>query len=129
MQVIVYTDYEESELEILIKARRLIEEIAICSKMDLNEKRAITYLLDVLGTNMLDDGEHEKYVEVNEMLLNPVERYMENKGRQEGMEAGRQEGMEAGKLQVARSLLEEGFDIEMVVRITGLSKEDILNAK
>ena len=62
---------------------------------------------------------------VNEMLLNPVERYMENKGRQEGMEAG----IEEGKLQVARSLLKEGFDIEMVVRITGLSKEDILNAK
>ncbi len=50
---------------------------------------------------------------------------MENKGRQEGMEAG----IEEGKLQVARSLLKEGFDIEMVVRITGLSKEDILNAK
>ncbi|MDO5815219.1 MAG: hypothetical protein Q4Q18_06240 [Methanobrevibacter sp.] len=129
LQVIVYTDYEESELEILIKARRLIEEIAICSKMDLNEKRAITYLLDVLGTNMLDDGEHEKYVEVNEMLLNPVERYMENKGRQAGLQAGMEEGIKEGKLEVARSLLKEGFDIEMVVRITGLSKEDILNAK
>ncbi|MEE0935507.1 MAG: hypothetical protein U0L42_07535 [Methanobrevibacter sp.] len=54
------------------------------------------------------------------MILNPVERYMNEKGRQEGIKEG--------KLEVAGNLLDEGFVIEDVVRITGLSEEDILNA-
>lgn len=51
------------------------------------------------------------------MLLNPTDRYLEKKGKREG------------KLDVARNLLEEGFSIEQVVKLTGLSKEDILNAR
>lgn len=41
LQVIVYTDYEESQLEILLKARKLIERIAESSGMDINEKRPL----------------------------------------------------------------------------------------
>lgn len=78
---------------------------------------AAIYLFDVLSANMLDEKEYELYVEENVMILNPVERYMKNKGKKEG------------KLEVAGNLLDEGYVIEDVVRITGLSKEDILNAK
>jgi predicted transposase/invertase (TIGR01784 family) len=52
------------------------------------------------------------------MLINPVERYCVDKGRKEGMEKG--------KLDVAKNLLSEGFPIDEVVKLTGLSKEDIL---
>ena len=52
LQGIVYTDYEESELEVLLRARMLLEKIAEKSKMDINEKNAIIYLLDVLCVNM-----------------------------------------------------------------------------
>ena len=82
---------------------------------------AAIYLFDVLSANMLDEKEYELYVEENVMILNPVERYMKNKGKKEGI-------ME-GKLEVAGNLLDEGYVIEDVVRITGLSKEDILNAR
>ena len=58
------------------------------------------------------------------MILNPVERYLNEKGRQEGI----REGIRVGKLEVAGNLLDEGFVIGDVVRITGLSEEDILNA-
>jgi hypothetical protein len=34
--------------------------------------------------------------------------------------------MEKGKLDVAKNLLSEGFPIDEVVKLTGLSKEDIL---
>ena len=47
------------------------------------------------------------------MMLNPTDRYLIKKGKRD----------------VARNLLDEGFSIEQVVRLTGLSKEDILNAK
>lgn len=103
------------------RARKLFEDISEMSDFDINEKRAIIYLFDVLSSNMLDDREYGQYVEENIMLLNPVERYLKNEGIKEGMEKG--------KLDVARNMLDEGFSIENVVRITGLSKEDILNSK
>lgn len=39
LQMIVYTDYDESQLEILLKARKLIERITESSEMDINQKR------------------------------------------------------------------------------------------
>ena len=117
LQGIVYTDYEESELEVLLRARMLLEKIAEKSKMDINEKKAIIYLLDVLCVNMLDDDEVKEYEEETYMLLNPTDRYLLKKGKFEG------------KCDVAQNLLDDGFPIEKVVELTGLSKEDILNAK
>ena len=89
---------------------------------------AIIYLLDVLSTNLLDDGEYDQYMGETVMLINPVERYCVDKGRKEGMKEGRgrKEGMKMGKLDVAKNLLSEGFLIDEVVKLTGLSKEDIL---
>lgn len=66
---------------------------------------------------MLDDDEVEKYEEETYMLLNPTDRYLLKKGKLEG------------KCDVAQNLLKEGFSIEQVAKLTGLSKEDILNAK
>ena len=126
LQVIVYTEFEETKLEVLLKAHKLLEEISARLNMDINEKSAIIYLLDVLSTNMLDDEEYDQYMEETVMLINPVERYCVDKGRKEGRKEGIQEGMEKGKLDVAKNLLSEGFPIDEVVKLTGLSKEDIL---
>lgn len=115
LQLIVYTDYDELEYEVLIEARWLLEEISKQSNMDINEKNAIIYLFDVLSTNMLDDVEMEKYGEVTYMLLNPMDRFLEDKGRKDG------------KLDDAKILLKKGFSIEEIVEITKLSQEDIRN--
>lgn len=115
LQLIVYTDYDELEYEVLIEARWLLEEISKQSNMDINEKKAIIYLFDVLSTNMLDDVEMEKYGEVTYMLLNPMDRFLEDKGRKDG------------KLDDAKILLKKGFSIEEIVEITKLSQEDIRN--
>ena len=55
------------------------------------------------------------------MILNPVERYVEKKGIEKGIEKG--------KIEAARNMIEEGFSIGQIVRITGLSEEIILNLK
>ena len=125
LQLIVYTDFDESKLDVLNKARRLFEDISERLQLSINEKTAVIYLFNVLSANMLDDCEYGQYVEVNRMLLNPVERYM----KEEGIKEGIKEGIERGKLEDAKNMLDEGISIEKVVRITGLSKEDILNAK
>jgi len=79
----------------------------------------------VLSANMLDENEYKYYVEENVMILNPVERYIDKKSRKEGME----KGMRNGKLDDAKKMVAEGFSIDVIVRITGLSEEDILNIK
>lgn len=46
-------------------------------------------------------------------------------GRQEGRLEGRQEGVFEGKLEVARSMLASGLDRTMVMKMTGLSADDL----
>ena len=113
LQVIVYTDYDESEVDVLIKARMLIERIAERLEMDINEKNAIVELLDILSVNMMNAEGINKYEEETYMLLNPTDRFL----------------LKKGKLDVAKNMLGEGFPIEQIVRLTGLSEKDILNAK
>ena len=115
LQLIVYTDFEESKLEILNKARKLFEDISDRLQLNINEKTAIIYLFDVLSANMLDSSQYDEYVEENKMLLNPVERYMKEKG------------IEEGKLEAARRMLDKGFSLDVVVDVTGLSRDVILD--
>jgi predicted transposase/invertase (TIGR01784 family) len=44
------------------------------------------------------------------------------KGRQEGIQKGRQEG----KLETALQMLKMSLDIDLIVQVTGLTKEQIL---
>ena len=118
LQIIVYTDFEESKLDIFLKARKLLEKIAAKSDIDINEKKAIIYLFNVLSANMLDDDEHGKYMEENVMLIDPVERYCVNKGREEGRDDANRK--------VAEKMLDSGYPINEIVKISSLSKEDIL---
>ena len=53
----------------------------------------------------------------NVMLLNPVERYMKEKGIVEG------------KLEAARRMLDKGFSLDVVVDVTGLSSNQIRNGE
>ena len=125
LQLIIYTDFEGSKLEILNKARKLLERISERLVFDINEKRAIIYLFNVLSINMLNADEHGKYVEENRMILDPIERYFKNQGIEEGIE----KGIEEGKLETARNLLSDGVSLEKVVKATGLSEEEILGSK
>ena len=127
LQLIVYMDFEESKLEILNKARKLFEDISDRLQLNINEKTAIIYLFDVLSANMLDSSQYDEYVEENKMLLNPVERYMKEKGIEEGMEKGMEKGIEEGKLEDARRMLDKGFSLDVVVDVTGLSRDVILD--
>ena len=121
LQLIVYTDFTESKLEILNKARKLFEDVCERLEFDINEKKAIIYLFNVLSINMLDNREYGKYVEENSMILDPIERYM----RDEAIK----QGIVKGKLDTAKNMLDEGMSVDLIVRVTGLSEEEILNAK
>ena len=48
-------------------------------------------------------------------------------GREEGIERGIEQGIEKGKKETARSLLDEGVDINIISSATGLSLQEIRN--
>ena len=129
LQLIVYTDFTESKLEILNKARKLFEDVCERLEFDINEKKAIIYLFNVLSINMLDNREYGKYMEENSMILDPIERYMRDEAIKQGIEQGIEQGVLIAKLDDAKNMLDEGISVDLIVRVTGLSEEDILNAK
>jgi predicted transposase/invertase (TIGR01784 family) len=47
-------------------------------------------------------------------------------GMKKGIEQGVTQGIEKGKLETAKAMLAEGFDIKTIVKITGLTEEMIL---
>ena len=104
LQLIAYTDYSEPTLEILEKTCRLIQKL----KIDVNEKEAILYVLDVLSSNMLDKPDKDKFMEGRKMMINPRDEYLVNQG----------------KLEVAKKLLPK-MTIEEIIEIKGLTQEQI----
>jgi predicted transposase/invertase (TIGR01784 family) len=49
-----------------------------------------------------------------------------DKAELRGEQKGKIEGKLEGKLETARKMAEEGFSLDQIVRITGLTKEQIL---
>ncbi len=47
------------------------------------------------------------------------------KGRAEGLQLGEQRGIEKGKLEVARTMLQNGIDRNTVMKMTGLTEDDL----
>ena len=131
LQLIAYTSYTEPAYKILARANKLHENSD--KNLDINEKDANHILFDILSGKMLTEDEYEKYTEETNMSPYPGERFYYkkgiNKGRAEGRDEGINEGINKGKLEVALNLLKEGFNIEDVVRITNLKKEEILKGK
>ena len=46
-------------------------------------------------------------------------------GKHEGKREGKREGILEGKMEIAKEMLSEGFEIEIIARITGISKQEI----
>jgi hypothetical protein len=50
-------------------------------------------------------------------------------GMEEGLERGLEKGLEKGKAETAEKMLAEGFDVNTISRISGLSAEAIMRLK
>lgn len=68
---------------------------------------------------------------IQEEIMTTYDKLIE-KGQEQGREAGLMEGESRGtiqgKIESARRMLEEGFKVEVIVRITGLSEDDLRQA-
>ena len=60
-----------------------------------------------------------------EMIKNTQIRRATEAGINEGISQGISQGMDAGKKEVAKSMLEDGMDVEKISKLTGLSIKEI----
>ena len=60
-----------------------------------------------------------------EMIKNTQLRRAKEDGISQGITQGIHQGMDAGKKEVAKSMLEDGMDIEKISKLTGLSIKEI----
>lgn len=49
------------------------------------------------------------------------------RGIEEGIEKGMEKGMEKGKIDVAKKMLQDGIEMDMVIKYTGFSEEELKN--
>ncbi|EKP14867.1 hypothetical protein LEP1GSC191_1535 [Leptospira borgpetersenii serovar Mini str. 201000851] len=61
-----------------------------------------------------------KLEQYEELTMTTAERLIS-----EGIQQGMQQGIEQGKIETARNMLSEDIQLEAVLRITGLSKQDL----
>nr|AFK90421.1 putative transposase, YhgA family protein [Salmonella enterica subsp. salamae] len=57
--------------------------------------------------------------------LMTIAQQLEQKGIEKGIQLGRQEGRNEGKLEVARTMLQNGIDRNTVMKMTGLTEDDL----
>ena len=83
------------------------------------------HLADVADISALSQGERQRYDESIKTIRDHISAYETaiNKGRREGLAKGRTEE----RITMAHSMKVEGFSIELIAKITGLSPEEITN--
>ena len=72
--------------------------------------------------------ENIEYGKDNNMMTNSVVNFMDkhySRGLLEGRQEGEELGLRRGSINTARNMLAEGFGIEQIMRITGLSQEEV----
>ncbi len=109
----VFMKYEEkTEEEHIQECLRAVEDL---------EDKDYYYLTVQCIKKLYKGSEYEVYVK-EEILMQSV-LYQEpfDKGKKEGIEKGRKEG----KLEVVRNALKEGTEIDLIAKLTGLSKKEI----
>jgi predicted transposase/invertase (TIGR01784 family) len=54
-----------------------------------------------------------------------AEDYIFNQGKTEGKTEGRAEGIQQEKLEIAKSMLKKGFELDLITQLTGLNKDSL----
>ncbi len=54
-----------------------------------------------------------------------IAQQLEQKGIEKGIQLGEQRGIEKGKLEVARTMLQNGINCNTVMKMTGLTEDDL----
>lgn len=113
--VIEKTKDNEELREAVIKLKEISEDEDMQRIADLREKA-------ILDNNSRQDYAMRKGRE--EGLKQGIEEGLKQ-GIEQGIEQGLEQGLQKGKEEIAKKMLEEKMQIEMIIKITGLTEEEI----
>ncbi|OQY08604.1 MAG: hypothetical protein B6I28_04670 [Fusobacteriia bacterium 4572_132] len=118
--------------ELLKKLPNILKLLLKDGKIDVNTLKTITIYL--LSTTEIKLEDFIKLIEENvskkggEFSMSTLQRMM-NESMEEGIQQGMERGIERGRREerkaLAKRMLRKGLDIEMILEMTGLSREDI----
>ena len=108
----------------------------------------ISSIADIMGDDFMSKEDKEKFIEVAEELQEKHRTFTDEEiiqltdwkmegerlaAREKGLAEGRANGLLEGRLEerkeTAKNMLKENFDIDMIIKITGLTKEEIIKIK
>ena len=122
----MYYNKEEMTREeklLLLLAMDQLESIEEISKGD--------YVMEEVKKKLVDLTEDANFIglydkeEADRRELYDRTRYAEKLGREKGLEEGLKEGQKSEQLKIAKKMKDEHMDLDTIVRITGLSMEEI----
>ena len=111
------------------------------------EERYISLLTDKVFDRLFEEAEIAKFTpqemreyETSEMAYRDIKNSVDTakregiaegmeKGMKEGLEKGRAEGMNQRSLDIARNMLADGVDINLIMKYSGLTQEQIEKLK
>ena len=114
----IIPDIKEDEIDEMI---RMIKYILV---KDLGKDIANKYI-KILESKIKEEGGKSAMVETMRALREDRRRTI-MEARNTGKKAGILEGEKSGKIQDAKNMLRENIDIDTIVRVTGLKKEDFV---
>ena len=111
------------------------------------EERYISLLTDKVFDRLFEEAEIAKFTpqemseyETRKMAYRDIKNFLDTakregiaegmeKGMKEGLEKGRAEGMNQRSLDIARNMLADGVDINLIMKYSGLTQEQIEKLK
>jgi len=120
--------YNKEELNELDKVMLVLneEDNNNLSKLYKGERVMEDYVKDAKRASINDDivGLYDK--ELHEELLRNTELYnAEQKGLNKGLKEGKENGIRENKIETAKNMLKESISIDIISKVTGLTKEEI----
>ena len=104
-------------------------------EMARKKNKEIDKAIDIINQMSMDEKEWNLYISRQRAIwdYNTGMRTAREKGLEEGIKEGREEGIKEGikegakqeRLEIAKNMLEEKVDIQIIAKVTGLTKEEI----
>jgi len=96
----------------------------------IRERENMLFFLAYLSeTKDIDPGKLKKILEESKInggdIMPTLAQRLRDEGKEKWMNVGKEIGMNEGKLEAARRMLNEDFTIEQIVKLTGLTEEEV----
>ena len=118
--------YNEEKESNILENNKLIRWGALLNTENIKD------IADILGDDMMEEKDKDKFIEVAEELQQKYVNFTKEQYEQheEFKLAGeRQAGIEQNTIETVKKMLEENLDLSLIIKISGLNEEEIIKIK